>query len=282
MHRLLLLMTLLGLGSVHVAQAANDEFPYRVRYPDVTVISTENLAKRFNEMVVIDVRSKYEFDTLHVKDAINIPIKTGFGEKIVALREKYKKPFVFYCNGKTCHKSYDAVLLADKARVDNLYAYDAGIFDWAKAHPDKTALLNRIPIRPSDLIDEKDFKARLLEPKEFGARVGDKAIVLDVRDKRQRDSALFPFKEQRAQLDEFAKIDAIIDEARSAKKTLLVYDETGKQVQWFQYYLENKGVKDYHFMKGGAQGYFEATLGKVVLGGEDQGKAPAGAGSAKK
>jgi rhodanese-related sulfurtransferase len=228
------------------------------------------------------VRSKYEYDTLHIKDAINIPIKSGFGDKIASLREKHKKPFVFYCNGKTCHKSYDAVLLAARARVDNLYAYDAGIFDWAKAQPDKTALLNRSPIRPSDLIDEKDFKARLLEPKEFGARVGDKAIVLDVRDKRQRDSALFPMKEQRAQLDELKKIDAVIDEVRAAKKTLLVYDETGKQVQWFQYYLENKGVKDYHFMKGGAQGYFEATLGKVVLGGEDQGKAPAGAGSVKR
>lgn len=34
------------------------------------------------------------------------------------------------------------------------------------------------------------------------ARVGDKRVVLDVRDHVQGDSALFPFKEQRAPMDD--------------------------------------------------------------------------------
>jgi rhodanese-related sulfurtransferase len=265
-----------------VAQgAASEEYPFRVRYPDVSVISTDELAKRFNEVLVIDVRSKYEFETLHIKDAVSVPLGTGFGEAVAKLRAQHKKPFVFYCNGKTCHKSYDAVLLAVKARLDDLYAYDAGIFDWAKAKPEQTVLLGHSPIRSTELIDEKDFKTRLLEPKDFSARVGDKSIVLDVRDRAQRDTALFPFKEQRAQLSEMKKIETVIEQAKAQKKTLLVYDQTGKQVQWFQYYLENQGIKDYYFMKGGAQGHFDATLGKVVLGGEEKGKAPAGAGSSK-
>jgi rhodanese-related sulfurtransferase len=263
------------------AEAPKDEYPYRVRYPDVTIITTQDLAKRLKDVVVIDVRSKYEYETLHIKDAVLVELKTGFGDKILALRDKHKKPFVFYCNGKTCHKSYDAVLLATKARVDNLYAYDAGIFDWAKAQPDHTVLLGRSPIQPGDLIDSKSFKARLLEPKDFVARVGDKSVVLDVRDRRQRDTALFPFQEQRAQLSELKKIDVVIEQAKTQKKTLLVYDEVGKQVQWFQYYLERKGMKDYYFMKDGAQGHFNAMYGKVVLGGEDKAKKPGGAGSAK-
>jgi rhodanese-related sulfurtransferase len=262
-------------------EAPKDEFPYRVRYPDVSVMTTEELARKLKDVVVVDVRSKYEYDTLHIKDAIHVELKTGFGEKIFALREKHKKPFVFYCNGKTCHKSYDAVLAAVKARVDNLYAYDAGIFDWAKAQPDQTVLLGRSPVRPTDLISEAQFKARLIEPKDFASRVGDKSVVLDLRDRAQRDSALFPFQEQRAQLNEFKKIDAVIEEARAKKKTLLVYDQAGKQVQWVQYYIESKGLKDYYFMKGGAQAHFEATLGKVVLGGEEKGKKAAGSGSAK-
>jgi hypothetical protein len=32
-------------------------------------------------------------------------------------------------------------------------------------------------------------------------------------------------------------------------------------VQWFQYYLESKGIKDYYFLEGGSEGYFQATLG---------------------
>jgi len=280
MRRLLwaLFLVMSGLAP-SLVNAANDEFPMRVRYPDVQVISTVDLAKQFNEVLVVDVRSKYEFDTLHIKDAVNIPLETGFGEKVVKLRAKNNKPFVFYCNGKTCHKSYDAVLLADKARLDRIFAYDAGIFDWANAQPEKTVLLGRSPIVPADLIDEKSFKARLIEPKDFTARAGDKSMVLDVRDRVQRDTPLFPFKEQRAQLDDMKKIDAVIEDARAQKKTLLVYDQTGKQVQWFQYYLESKGVKDYYFMKGGAQAHFDATLGKVVLSGDKdkaKDKPPAG------
>lgn len=267
MKKLLWVLFLVVSGLIHpLANAANEEYPYRVRYPDVSFMTTEELNKRFNEVLIIDVRSKYEFDTLHIKNAVNVPLTTNFGDKIVLLRQKFDKPFVFYCNGKTCHKSYDAVLLATKARLENLYAYDAGIFDWAKAQPERTVLLGRSPIVLADLIDEKSFKARLIEPKDFAARVGDKSVVLDVRDRVQRDTALFPFKEQRAQLDEMKKIDVVIEDVKAQKKTLLVYDQTGKQVQWFQYYLESKGVKDYHFMKGGAQAHFDHFLGKVVLG----------------
>lgn len=33
---------------------------------------------------------------------------------------------------------------------------------------------------------------------------------------------------------------------------MYVYDEAGKQVRWLMYRLEQAGVKDYYFMKGGA------------------------------
>ncbi len=259
----------LGLFALTV-QAASEEFPYRVRYPDVEVMTTADLARRFDGLLVVDVRSKYEYDTLHVKGAVNVPLERHFTDELLKLRAQHNKPFVFYCNGKTCHKSYDAALLAAKARLDRLYAYDAGIFDWAKAQPERTVLLGKSPIKPENLISGDRFKAHLLEPKQFVARVNDKALVLDVRDRAQRDSALFPFKEARAQLDEMKKIDVVIDQARAQKKTLLVYDQTGKQVQWFQYYLESKGISDYYFMKGGAQAHFDALYGKVVLGSGDK------------
>ena len=281
MKKLLCVLLLAWSGLVQpLAYAASDEFPFRWRYPAVAVILTDDLAKRFGEVLVIDVRSKYEYDTLHIKDAVNVPLDTGFRAAVLKLRDKHKKPFVFYCNGKTCLKSYDAVLIAAKAKLDDLLAYDAGIADWAKAQPDKTVLLGHSPIKPEDLIDMKSFEARLLEPKDFGARVGDKSVVLDVRDRLQRDTALFPLKEQRAQLDDMKKIDVVIEDAKAQKKTLLVYDQAGKQVQWFQYYLVSKGIKDYYFMKGGAQAHFDHTLGKVLLGSADKDKgkekAPAG------
>jgi rhodanese-related sulfurtransferase len=274
MNRLFSVLLLVMSGLAYpLASAANDEFPMRARYPDVQVISTADLAKQYADVVIVDVRTKYEFDTLHIKDAVLLPLGTNFGERALALRAKSgNKKLVFYCNGKTCHKSYEAALLAERARVTNVVAFDAGIFDWAKAQPELTVLRGRTPIKPTDLISAESFQAHQLDPKAFEERVGSNSIVLDVRDKRQRDTALFPFREQRAQLDDAKKLEAIIDEAKTKNKTLLVYDEVGKQTQWFQYHLESKGLKDYYFMKDGAQGYFDATLGKVVLGSGSKGK----------
>lgn len=242
-------------------------FPLRSRYIDVQVLETEEFAQRFSDVVVVDVRSKYEYDTLRVKDALLMPVtESNFTNDLRKLREQTSKPIVFYCNGKTCHKSYDAVIIAQRARIPNVLCYDAGIADWAKAHPEKTVLLGKSPIRTEDLISHDRFKERLLEPKAFEAKMGPAAIVLDVRERAQRDSALFPFREERIPLEDKSAIDAMIERAKHDKKTLLIYDQVGKQVEWLQYRLESKDLKDYYFMKGGAQGYFDATLGKVSFG----------------
>lgn len=249
------------------APAAEDPFPLRARYLDVPVILTAELDKRYSEVVIVDVRTQYEYDTLRIKDARLIPLTSkDFVEQVRKLRAETTKAIVFYCNGKTCHKSYDAVLKARSVRVHDAFSYDAGIADWANAHPEKTTLLGKSPIKVEDLISKDRFKSRLLEPQGFEAKMGATAIVLDVRDRAQRDSPLFPFNEQRATLAETAKIDAIIDQAKREKKALLIYDAVGKQVEWFQYYLESKQVSDYYFMKGGAQAYFDAKYGKVTLG----------------
>jgi len=241
-------------------------FPLRPQYIDVPIITTADLDRKFDSVVIVDVRSRYEFETLRVKGAVNIPVSSRkFSDEVEALQKQNpSKPLVFYCNGKTCRKSYDAVLKAKAARIDGeLICYDAGIADWAEAHPEKSALLGRSPIKPGELLSKDRFKERLLDPKAFESKVGPDAIVLDVRDRVQRDTQLFPLKEQRAQLNETAKLDAVIDQAKRERKTLLVYDAVGKQVEWFQYYLENRGLKDYYFMKGGSQGYFDAKYGKI-------------------
>lgn len=249
------------------AKSSSTDFPYRYRYPDVSILETAELRKRVQEFAVVDVRSSYEFETLRIKDAINIPLgKRDFTDKVRELREKTNKPIVFYCNGRTCQKSYDAAIVAQQARIPDVYAYDAGIFEWAKTAPEHTVLIDKTPIKVSDLIEEDRFKQHLLDPKSFNAKADAGAVILDVRDRVQRDNPLFPFNEERAQLDEKAKIDRAIERAKKERKPLLVYDAVGKQVQWFQYYLEAKGVPEYYFLKGGAQAHFDAKYGKVDLG----------------
>lgn len=248
------------------AATLTQEYPHRSSYPDVPVIATADLSRELDAYIVVDVRSPYEYQTLHVKNAVNIPVTDKkFMEQIKALQIRHNdKPMVFYCNGKTCKKSYDAARLAKHAGVEKSMCFDAGILEWAKTNPDRTALLGRSPIKQTDLITTERFKLHTLVAKEFEARIGQSALVLDIRDLAQRDIALFPFKEERIPLDQTEKLDSAIERAKAQNKTLLVYDKTGHQVQWFQYYLEHKGLKNYYFLKGGSEGYFEVTLGAKI------------------
>ncbi len=81
-----LLLVMPGLA-YSLANAASDEYPMRARYPDVRIITTADLAKQYASVVIVDVRTKYEYDTLHIKDAILLPLGTKFGEGALALRQ---------------------------------------------------------------------------------------------------------------------------------------------------------------------------------------------------
>lgn len=258
-----LFLVVVGLLPMVGAQASNAEFPGRKLFWDVPVMEMPELRGKLANVIVVDVRSKYEFDTLQIQGARNIPLADrSFVSEVAALRKVSTMPIVFYCNGRSCHKSYEAVVKARIAKIDGLYAFDAGVLDWVKAYPDKSLLLGKGPVNPAELINEADYQARLITPAEFVQRVGPNTMILDVRDPYQRgDLVSFSVPAARVGLDETGKIDQYIEQAKKEKKTLLVFDAVGRQVQWFQYYLERKGVKDYYFMNGGAAAYISG-LGK--------------------
>ncbi|QKT04668.1 rhodanese [Ectothiorhodospiraceae bacterium 2226] len=237
---------------------ADGEFPGRGLYPTVDFVEREDLHARFDAYTIVDVRSAYEYQTLHIKGAVNIPLASdSFVDEIRALSAETGKPLAFYCNGRSCRVSYQASERAARHGIAGTTAYDAGIFEWAQAYPDKSVLLGRSPINVADLIDDKAFKARMLDAATFAERVGSDSIVVDVRDEHQRDAiALFPFREQRVALGDSERLREIVRQARAEGKTLLIYDAVGRQVRWLQYSLEALGARDYYFMDGGEQAYY--------------------------
>jgi rhodanese-related sulfurtransferase len=236
--------------------SANELFPHRSLYPKVEPIELEALYNKRGDVLIFDVRSSYEYDTLHIKEAQHLALNDhDFLSTLQQLRKKDNRPFVFYCNGHTCKKSYKATQKAQQGGIDNVFAYDAGIFEWTKAHPDEAVLLGKNPVDPARLISKEKLNAHMLEPNEFGRRVGKGAITLDIRENMQKDGlSLFPTRQRSVPLDN-KKLKTYIDQAKSSGKTLLFYDAVGKQVRWLQYYLEDEGVTDYYFMKGGAKAF---------------------------
>lgn len=248
------------LVSTQAQAQAKDEFPVRKLYPAVPTIEIEDLKKRKDKVIVVDVRSTYEYQTLRMVGALNIPLASpGFVKDMQKLRkENPRTAIVVYCNGRTCKKSYKATQKCRVYKIPDVTAFDAGIFDWARKYPNQAILLGESPVDPAKLISKKLFKKKLISPEQFEAHMVKRNIlVLDVRDRFQREAlALFPGIEKRAFLDDKVKLEKYIDQAIRENKKLMVYDAAGKQVRWLMYLIEKKGVKDYVFMKGGAHKYF--------------------------
>jgi rhodanese-related sulfurtransferase len=243
--------------------AADNSFPGRVekKYKDVPVFEMKQLYEMMDKVVIVDTRSSLEYETLHIKGAYNIPVASNsFEQDLLKFREKTDKPIVFYCNGRTCYKSYIAVTKAMKINVDDTHAYDAGVFEWARAYPKNTILLGKSLVDANELITKDHYESKLLDPETFSIRVselGRKALVLDVRDKFQRAGiGFFPGNERWVSLDQREKLGRYIKQAVDKQKVLFIYDEVGKQVRWVQYALEQAGLKKYYFMDKGAKGYY--------------------------
>ncbi len=262
-----IIISIISLASLLLGPAAfaDDEFPGRTEYKQIPYIELEDFYRKINDVAVVDVRSKLEFETLRVKTAINIPVAgENFEAKIVELRATTDKPIVFYCNGHTCMKSYISAKRAMTVNVNNVYAFDAGVFEWTKAYPDEAILLGNSPVNLAHLIPKSTFEKRLLSPGDFSDRATidqQKYMIIDVRDKFQRAGVgFYPGIERWASLDQQKKLNRYIKKALKQNRTLLIYDEVGKQVRWLQYALEKAGAKKYYFMEKGAKGYYKELL----------------------
>jgi len=261
-----ILLSLISLLFAPVIHANSEEFPGRKEFPDVQIYSKTQLNNEFDDVLIIDARSNYEYETIHINDSINIPVASkDFGERIRDVRNRSEKPIVFYCNGRTCYKSYKAVKAAMANHVNDVYAYDAGMFEWAKTYPQHTTLLGQSPINPKDLLSKKTLKSHMIKPKKFSQmayEMGDKARILDIRDVTQRSNGIGYFigLEYWISLNRKNKVKKFISKAKQDNKTLLIYDAVGKQVRWLQYTLEQQGVKKYFFMEKGANGFYNQII----------------------
>jgi len=245
---------------------ANSEFPGRAEYPEIPLYQKADLLRDLYNVVVVDARSSLEYETLRIKGAINIPVASKtFAEQVKNLRLKTNKPIVFYCNGRTCYKSYKATKTSLKAGVKNVFAYDAGVFEWAKQYPKYAVLLGESPMDPAKIIPKAKLKQRFLSPKKFTetarAAPRSKVLVLDVRDKYQRAGVgYFLGLEKWASLDDEKRLNEYLQKALKEQRTLFIYDETGKQVRWLQYTLERANIKNYYFMSNGAKGFHKDMI----------------------
>lgn len=256
----------LFLAMLMVGTAFAAEFPLREKYPDVKPISIEELNANYAETVIIDVRSKEEFDVIHIEKAMHIPVtKGGFLADLEKVRGKSDaQDIAFYCNGHSCAKSYKAATAAGEAGFDNIYCFDAGIFEWASAYPEKSVLLGKSPVAAGALISKDALNAKKLDWDAFSAQAkAANAMVVDIRDpfQRAKDASL----DQNKNVDlkgvrniPMGRLTKLLAKGEFKDKKILIFDAVGKQVRWLQYYLEDGGYSDYAFLSKGVLSAAEA------------------------
>ena len=84
--------------------SANTEYPGRALYKDVEYITLQKLSANYRDFIIVDVRSSYEYKTLHIVGSRHIPVSSStYTTDIKELRADHpKKTIVTYCNGRTC------------------------------------------------------------------------------------------------------------------------------------------------------------------------------------
>jgi len=231
--------------------AAEEGYPLRKKYPTLPYITTADLKAQYDKAYIVDVRSKIEFNVIHINKAVHLPMAVAtFASDLEKSRQKsVSSPLVFYCNGHTCEKSYEAAEVATKAGFKGVEVYDAGIFEWTKANPDKATLLGKTPAAKEKLIPKSTFAKKCISYEEFKKKAADQnSVVVDIREPVQRD--VVPQIKGLRNIPSDRMVD-LINKGEFKEKQLLILDAVGKQTEWLQYYLEGKGYSNYLFLDKG-------------------------------
>lgn len=240
------------------ATTSAQQYPLRVKYPQTTPISTEQVAQVFDSSVIVDVRSDFEYEVMHVDGALHLDFSDpAFLDKLTkAVGGDRSKQVITYCNGTTCDKSYDAAVAAQGAGFTNVRVYDAGIFEWARMARGRTLLFGK-PMQGESIIPESEYQSHVAEAGAFerGAAGAD-ALLFDVRDPQQREkTAAFAQKAEWLTIDKLVKqLPTPAFRKRTQGKTLYIFDNVGKQVRWLQYALKAGGYQEYYFLEDGMAG----------------------------
>jgi rhodanese-related sulfurtransferase len=164
--------------------------------------------------VVIDARNPEEYQEVHIKGAINIPV-SKFQEFQHLLPQDKSVQLIFYCNGVKCGKSKRAAKKAYEEGYTNILLYAEGMPVWEEkgfpvyAGPDYEKPIETAKLSPTELQD-------LIKKDATGV------TVVDVRDAAEYKDGHIPGAVNIAS-DVFASKAAVLEK----DKKIVVYCNSG-------------------------------------------------------
>jgi rhodanese-related sulfurtransferase len=258
----LLLPSFISVHSYTLAAEINNDYPWRAQFQHLKTIGIDKLADSFEGFVIIDVRSFFEYEVLHINHAINIPVhEKRFEQKLQTAVPRQNGRIIFYCNGHSCPKSYKAADKALKIGYTNIRVFDGGVYDWADRFPQKTTMLWKTPVKKGVVIPQFKFLSHQVSYKKFiSLAKQESSVIIDIRHDDQRFNrsgdllsleALRGISRSRHRRVKLIRIKNLLLAKAFKGRTLLFYDGTGNQTKSLQYILESVNHGEYYFLKGG-------------------------------
>jgi rhodanese-related sulfurtransferase len=185
--------------------------------PEFKVLTADQLKCMLDEkkdIVLIDARTKEEYQEAHIESAISIPEK-NFDESASILPADKNALLVFYCNGVKCGKSKKAAVKADAKGYKNVLIYSEGFPVWEEKGykivpgPDYAKKVETTKIAPAELKKLIDAKT-------------DSFILVDVRDETEFKEGHIPGAIN-IPVETFASRSGVLPK----EKKIIVYCNTG-------------------------------------------------------
>jgi rhodanese-related sulfurtransferase len=179
--RTIWILAMVASSLATVPQARGEEQGYQV-------ISTGHLKTMVEadkkDFLLIDARTKEEYQEAHIAGAISIPEST-FEDSLALLPKDKSAQLVFYCNGVKCGKSKKAAKKAAALGYTNILVYGEGFPVWEEnglkivPGPDYARKVETTKMKPAELKQLIDAKGR-----DF--------VVVDVRDESEYKEGHIP------------------------------------------------------------------------------------------
>ena len=185
--------------------------------PEFKVLTADQLKSLLDEkidIILIDARTKEEYQEAHIAGAISIPEK-NFDESASILLADKNALLVFYCNGVKCGKSKKAAVKADAKGYKNILIYSEGFPVWEEKGykivpgPDYAKKVETTTIAPAELKKLIDAKT-------------DSFILVDVRDETEFKEGHIPGAIS-IPVETFASRSEVLQK----EKKIIVYCNTG-------------------------------------------------------
>jgi rhodanese-related sulfurtransferase len=209
-----IMRTLFFAGILLIAAALSSAHGAEIEFKVVTTDQLKAMIEEKKDFLLIDARTREEYQEAHIANALSIPEKS-FEESLSLLPADKNSLMVFYCNGVKCGKSKKVAKKADAIGYKNILIYGEGFPVWEEngnkivPGPGYAKKIETAKVSPSDLkklIDSgnEDF------------------VIVDVRDESEYKEGHIP-----SAINIPAESFALKSEVLPKEKRVIVYCNTG-------------------------------------------------------